>query len=97
MSKMKLLRFSKAISKKVNLRIIILHGSQVLGRSQLEIIKLIIILNFITFIALVSNIFNIRKIKKFIENNNIYQFYPKMSKIHAIYYLEKILDLKKSV
>ena len=70
---MKLLRSSKAISKKVNPRIITLYRSQALLMRDHYLKKLILILNFINFIALVSNSFNIKKIKYCIKN--IYQFY----------------------
>ena len=75
---MKLLRSSKAISKKVSLKILVLHRSQGVfyRKSLLEIIKLILIFNFINFIPLVSNRFNIRKMKYCIENK--YQFYPQI-------------------
>ena len=47
------------------------------GRSLLEIMKLILILNFINFIPLVSNSFSPKKMKYCIEN--IHQFYPQIS------------------
>ena len=47
------------------------------GRSLLEIMKLILILNFINFISLVSNSFSTKKMKYCIEN--IHQFYPQIS------------------
>ena len=63
------MRFLKAISKKVNFKILDLYRYQdfLSGRSLLEV-KLSFILNFTNFMSLVSKSFNIRNMKYFIEN-----------------------------